>query len=263
MRLGAQLFTCRELCRDADGLERTLDAIAEIGYPCVQVSGIGPIPPEHVADILRRSGLECAGTHMGWDAFLNDLDRVIDTHRMWGCRHAAIGALPPQYRTAEGLERFLEELPPVAEGLAAADIDFSYHNHDFEFFRLEPGPAGATWLGALYDRTRPEHLKAELDVYWVQAGGGDPAAWIERLGPRQPLLHLKDMLIRLDADAEGGRERRFAEIGEGNLNWPAILEAARRVGVEYALVEQDNCYECTPIESLRISHANLKRMGVQ
>jgi sugar phosphate isomerase/epimerase len=58
------------------------------------------------------------------------------------------------------------------------------------------------------------------------------------------------------------REVRMAEIGEGNLNWPAILGAAAAAGVEWYLVEQDQCYDRTPFESLAISYRNLKEMGL-
>jgi len=107
----------------------------------------------------------------------------------------------------------------------------------------------------LYDQADSRHLKAEIDTYWIQAGGGDPVEWIRKCAGREPLLHLKDMGIT------PGREVRMAEIGEGNLNWPAILKAAEQAGVEYLLVEQDNCYDRGPFESLAISYANLKEMG--
>jgi len=72
---------------------------------------------------------------------------------------------------------------------------------------------------------------------------------------REPLCHLKDMCITAE------REQRFAEIGEGNLNWRAILDAAEHSGVEYLLVEQDQCYGRDPFESLAVSYRNLKAMG--
>ncbi|NQU42161.1 sugar phosphate isomerase/epimerase [bacterium] len=105
-------------------------------------------------------------------------------------------------------------------------------------------------------QTDPKHFKAEIDVYWIQAGGGDPIQWIRKLGKRQPLLHLKDMTMA------PGREQRFAEIGEGNMYFKGILEAAEEVGVEFALVEQDKCYDRDPFESLAISYRNLKAMGL-
>ena len=131
-------------------------------------------------------------------------------------------------------------------------MDFSYHNHSHEMVRI----GKSTWLGMLYEQADPKILKAEIDTYWIQHGGGDPAEWITRCSGRMPLLHLKDMVISED------REQRMSEIGEGNLNWPAILQAAAEAGVEYYLVEQDRCYDRTPFESLEISYRNLKAMGL-
>jgi sugar phosphate isomerase/epimerase len=54
----------------------------------------------------------------------------------------------------------------------------------------------------------------------------------------------------------------MAEIGEGNLNWSAIIDACDAAGVEYALVEQDQTYDRTPFEALEISYNNLREMGL-
>jgi sugar phosphate isomerase/epimerase len=130
-------------------------------------------------------------------------------------------------------------------------MDFSYHNHNHELMRI----GKKTWLGTLYEKADASLLMAEIDTYWIQAGGGDPVSWIARCAGRMPLLHLKDMCIGPE------REQRFAEIGEGNLNWPAILKEAEAAGAEYLLVEQDHCYGRDPFESLAISYRNLSAMG--
>ena len=59
-------------------------------------------------------GLTVAATHMGWPMFLNDLDRVIEIHKMWKCEHPAIGGLPGDYRGVDGVKRFIDELTPIA-----------------------------------------------------------------------------------------------------------------------------------------------------
>ncbi len=107
----------------------------------------------------------------------------------------------------------------------------------------------------LLNETDPRYVQAELDTYWVQHGGGDPAAWIRKVKNRMPVVHLKDMVIQ-------GREQVMAEVGEGNLNWPAILEACREAEVEWYAVEQDICQR-DPFESLEISFKNLKKMGLE
>jgi sugar phosphate isomerase/epimerase len=205
-----------------------------------------------VARLCQQNNLVIASSHTNWDRFLNQLDEVIDIHRLWNCRHPAIGGLPPAYFSLEGLERFLEELQPVVERLSQAGMDFSYHNHSHELARF----SGKTWLARLYEAASPRLLKAEIDTYWIQAGGGDPAQWVRRCAGREPLLHLKDMAVT------PAREQRMAEVGEGNLNWPAILQEARQGGVEWYLVEQDDTYGRDPFESLAISYQNLQHLGV-
>jgi sugar phosphate isomerase/epimerase len=250
--VGAQLFTCREFTKTIEGVEQTLRKVADIGYPSVQISGFGDVDWKDVARMVQDLGLDVASTHTKWDRFKEDLDGVIAEHKLLGCTHPAVGSIGGEYRTPDGLKRFLDELRPIAERLAAEGMDFSYHNHNQELVRF----GDKTWLAMLYEQADPDVLKAEIDTYWIQAGGGDPAAYIRMCAGREPLVHFKDMSITAD------REVRMAEIGEGNLNWPEIIDACVEGGVEYALVEQDNCYERDPFESLAISYRNLREMGL-
>lgn len=249
--LGAQLYTVREYTKTLPEIERTLQRIKAVGYTAVQLSALGPVDPRELAKRLDDSGLTVAATHVSWERCLKDPDRLIEEHQMWRCRHMAIGGLPDSYYNAEGVRRFIDEVTPLAEKLARLGMDFSYHNHNHELARCN----GEVWLEKLYREAPPEVLKAELDTYWIQAGGGDPAAWVRRCTGREPLLHLKDMAITPQ------REIRMAEIGEGNLNWPAILAEAEKGGVEYLLVEQDHCYGRDPFDSLALSYRNLRAMG--
>jgi sugar phosphate isomerase/epimerase len=251
--VGAQLYTIRDFTKTLDGIAQSLQKVAAIGYKAIQVSAFGPVDPADVRRLAVETNLTIAATHMSWDRFRTNLDEVIAIHKLWECPHAAIGSLPGEYYSLDGLKRFLDELQPVGAGLAREGIDFSYHNHNHELERF----GGKTWLAQLYEQAPPALLKAELDVYWIQAGGGDPAAWIRRCAGRQPLLHLKDMAMG------PAREQRMAEIGEGNLNWPAILAAAAESGVQWYLVEQDHCYGRDPFESLAISYRNLLAMGLR
>jgi sugar phosphate isomerase/epimerase len=250
--VGAQLYTVREFTKTITDVAETLKKVADIGYTAIQISGFGPVEPAEVAKMVEDNGLTVAATHMGWPMFLEDVDNVIEIHKMWSCVHPAIGGLPREYHTVDGLKKFLDELAPIAEKLAAEGMDFSYHNHNHELIKH----GGKTWLAMLYEQAPPEMLKAEIDTYWIQAGGGDPAAWVLKCAGREPLLHLKDFTMAPP------REQRFAEIGEGNMNWPAILKAAKEGGVEWYLVEQDRCYDRDPFESLAISYRNLNAMGL-
>jgi sugar phosphate isomerase/epimerase len=251
--LGAQLYTVREFCKTIPDIAATFKKITAIGYRAVQISGVGPVDPKELSAVLKDNGLTAACTHMPWKRFLDDLDNVIAEHKLWNCTHAAIGLLPREYHSSEGIRLFLDQLPPVAGRLKAEGMDFSYHNHSGEFVRFD----GSLMLDTLMQETSPDVLKMEIDTYWVQAGGGNPAKWIRKAAGRIPLLHLKDYAMAL-----GEPHPRMAAIGEGNLDWPEILVAAKDAGVQWYLVEQDDCYGRDPIDCLAASYRNLRQMGL-
>jgi sugar phosphate isomerase/epimerase len=252
MVLGAQLYTVRDRLQTLSDVAETLHKVAKIGYTAFQVAGLGPVDPRELAKVFEDSGMACACTHSPWVRFLHDLDALIEEHKMWRCRHLAIGVLPEIYDTPDGSRRFADQLGPILERLSKEGMDLSCHNQHQDFTRYN----GRTMLEFLLDLTRESGLRLELDTYWVQMGGGDPAVWIRKCAGRVPIVHLKDMVV------SPAHEIHFAEVGEGNLNWPAILGAAAGSGVEYCMVEQDKCYGRDPFESLAISYRNLKEMGL-
>lgn len=249
--VGAQTYTIRDFCKTESEIAASFAKLAKCGYRAVQVSGLGVEDARVLRRLLDENGLSCAATHVGGDKFLKNLSWVVDFHKTLNCEHAAIGGMPAEYRSGEGCARFAREFSEIARKLKAEGISFSYHNHSFEFEKFD----GRLMLDVLIQESDPEVFMLELDTYWVQHGGGDPAAWIDKVKGRIPLLHLKDMTVR------GQKGPIMAEVGEGNLNWPAIMAAARAAGTRWYLVEQDAC-ERDPFESLRISLENLKKMGL-
>lgn len=249
--LAAQLYTVREFTKTREDFAASIKKVRDIGYTAVQVSAIGPIPHEDVLHITRDLGLTICNTHIGYDRLTEELDDVIAQHRLWQTKHVAIGSMPQEFRADEaGYRRFAAVANQIGEKLHDAGLTFSYHNHSFEFVRF----GSRTGLDLIYEETDPRFVQAEIDTYWVQHGGGDPAAWIRAMHNRMPVVHLKDMVIH-----QG--EQTMAEVGEGNLNWPAILQACQEANVEWYAIEQDICQR-DPFESLKISFENLKAMGL-
>ena len=253
-RLAAQLYTVRDFCKTTDDFRTSMAKIAAIGYTAVQVSGIGPtIPHQEVRAITDANGLAICITHVGFDYLQNDLDSAIAQHKLWNCPNVAIGSMPPAYREGgeAGFVKFAHDATEIGHKLADAGLTFSYHNHSFEFVRF----GNRTGLDLIYEESDPAYLKAEIDTYWVQHGGGDVISWIDKMADRMPVIHFKDMVI------DGGQQV-MAEIGEGNLNWEGILEACELADVEWYAIEQDVCRR-DPFESLAISYDNLRAMGVE
>jgi len=249
-QIAAQLYTLRDFLKTPEDIAKTLPRVAALGYRAVQLSALGPIDTKELKQLVEDAGLTVCATHVGFDRLRDDLDGVVEEHQTLGCPYVAIGSMPNQYRTAEGYPQFAREASEVARKMKERGLQFGYHNHSFELERFD----GRTGLEILYSDSDPEVFNAEIDTYWIQHGGGDPAAWIRQVKGRIPVIHFKDMAV-------SGGKPVMAEVGEGNLNWPAILEACREAGVRWYVVEQDVCQR-DPFESLGISFKNLQGMGV-
>ncbi|MCL2404128.1 MAG: sugar phosphate isomerase/epimerase [Defluviitaleaceae bacterium] len=246
MKIGAQLYTVRNFTQTAEDFATTIKKIADMGYKYVQVSAIGPIPAQEVADICKQYGVGIAITHTNPARIKDDTDTVIAEHRIMGAKYIGIGAMPGGYeRTAEGVRRFIADFTPAAEKIHAAGMTLMYHNHDFEYEKYD----GKLMMDYLADEF--PKIGFTLDTYWVQAGGADPAAWLRKLSGRVGVIHYKDM-----AWAKG--KQLMAEVMEGNLNWESIFEATKAANVEYVMVEQDDCYGADPFTCLKTSYDNLK-----
>jgi len=252
LKIAAQLYTIREFDKTPEDIAASMKKIRQIGYDAVQVSGMGPIEPERLKEIMDKEGLTICATHIGFDRLKNELDMVIKEHKLWNCKYVGLGSMPDRYRkSAEACREFIREISPIAKEIKASGLQFIYHNHNFEFAKYD----GKTLMDILFEETDPDTFGFEIDTYWVQCGGADPIQWINKVEGRMQVVHFKDMVVNSEAKSI------MAEVGEGNLNWKGIIEACEKTGVEWCPVEQDFCQR-DPFESLAISFNNLKKMGL-
>ncbi len=249
MKLALQLYTLREYTKTPREIQKTLARVRKMGYQAVQMSGMGPIDAQELAKILAGEGLVAAATHVAWKDNEASVPKIVEDLHHWNCAYTAISSMPEGFRSAEGYHQFARAAGEAAKEFRAAGISLSYHNHSFEFARI----GEKIGLEILFDESDPA-LEAEIDTYWVQHGGADPAAWIERLSGRVPLVHLKDMTSINGQPA-------MAEVGEGNLNWPRILAALERAETRWYMVEQDVCQR-DPFESAQISYDHLTAWNI-
>ncbi|AIQ47089.1 xylose isomerase [Paenibacillus sp. FSL R7-0273] len=248
--IAAQMYTLREFTKTPEGLRESFQKLKEIGYKAVQISGIGPIDPQLVKEYADEAGLAICATHVPWSRLVNDLEALAAEHKLWNCKYIGLGSLPAEYQTSrEGYRSFVSQASEIARTLKEKHgLQFIYHNHDFEFERFD----GTTGMEVLLSESDADAVGFELDLYWVQAGGGSPVSWVRKVEGRMQVVHLKDMAIV-------ERKAAFAEIGEGNMNYPDIIEACRETSVEWYVVEQDVCRR-DPFESLAISLNYLKKL---
>jgi sugar phosphate isomerase/epimerase len=252
-RIALQDYTVRDYMKSASDIAATLAKVAAIGYTCIEDCFYGSIGAAEMRKICDGVGLTIVSTHTGFQPMQDELAKVVDDHNTLGAKFAGIGGMPGEFRTsAEGFANFGKLAEKVARSLAAEGLTFFYHNHSFELAKFN----GEVGLDVLYANCDGAYVKTELDLYWVQHGGGSPVSWLKKMAGRTPLVHFKDMLITLEM------QQQFAEVGEGNLEWGEIIPICEANGVQYAIVEQDTCQR-DPLESIKISYNNLRAMGLE
>jgi sugar phosphate isomerase/epimerase len=250
-QLAVQLYTLRDFTKTPSEIGRTLARVKKMGYDAVQISALGKIEAPELGKILREEGLKCCASHVSLERLKDSTQEVIDDHRLWGCKYVAIGWWESREAKKQPWIDLARVFNALAERVKGSEIRLGYHNHSQELAKYE----GKTAMQILLEEFSPE-VWWEIDTYWIQHGGGDPAAWIDKVAGRIPCVHLKDMAILPD------RTQLMAEVGEGNLNWDSIIAACRRAGVQWYIIEQDVCQR-DPFESLAISLANARGMGLK
>lgn len=254
LQIGAQMYSVRDHTQTAEEMLVTLKALKAMGYNTCQLSGHNrEIPAEQIKDMLDETGMQCVSTHISFQEMEEDLDKVIATHKLWGCEYPGIGGLPVEYRGGpDGYREFAKRASKVADKLLDNGMHFVYHNHAFEFQRHQP--EGKTGLEILFEETSPS-LMFELDLFWVQRGGGSPLEWIKKVEGRMDVVHFKEM------NGTADNQSTMAPIGKGNMNWSAIMDACDEIGVKYALIEQDNAVQLGSLDCMLYSLMTLKKLG--
>jgi sugar phosphate isomerase/epimerase len=228
------LYTLRDHLKTREDALASFDKVAKIGYQSVQVSGMSPdlFPEEELVSVLKERGLSICATHEPGDAILNETGAVIERLQKLQVKYTAY-PYPAwiDFTDKASVDGLIKGLDAAGEKMAGAGITLTYHNHALELYRT----GGKSILERIYDETAPENLQGELDTHWIQRGGGCVLDWICKLNGRLPLLHIKDFSINEK------QEPQFAEIGNGNMNFPAIVAAAEKAGCQHYIVEQDTC----------------------
>lgn len=263
------------------GAFETLRKVSELGYNAVEVSQV-PMDDKNVSELERAQtelGMDVASLSVMMEkpvgrpgeSLKDDFDKIVNDAKRLDTKLLRIGMLPFGAMTSiDAVIDFAKETNGYAERLRQEGLSLYYHNHHIEFAKFD----GKYMLDIINENSPAMGL--EIDVHWVQRGGLDPVRTLEKYAGNTAMVHLKDYRIgMLPESALGYLETgdfanfmtefknvvQFAEVGEGNLDFPSIIPAAQAAGAQYLLVEQDELYGRTVWEVLETSHRNLTTMG--
>lgn len=250
--IGIQLYTLRkQLSEDVVG---TIQAVAKAGYQ--QVEPYGFPDSDEMIQVSKDHGLAVNSSHFAWEAVTNPekagegaYEKILAAAKADGLTHLVIPYLHAHERTSlDDYKRIAERCNIAAEMAKTAGIQLAYHNHSFEFAKLDGKNTG---YGVLM-KEFSDNMKFEIDVFWVKLAGVEPVKLMKKLNGRVSQLHLKDLKIGTPMpNFESVDKEAFKELGNGMIPMEPIIEAASGVGVEHCHVEQDHSPH--PIKSVQQS----------
>lgn len=207
-----------------------------------------------VRKLLEENGLGVCGAHFGYGDYADParLSANMAYCKAMGIRHLMCSGVADT-GTVAGYRASCAVFNEVGRKCRDEGLVFNYHNHAWEFNALEGGSLNGMQIIA--SETDPELVKFNIDVFWVTIGGEDPAAFIRRHASRAGYYHFKD-----GRKSEGGLE--FLELGRGVVDLKGAMAAAREVGAEWIVAEQDQT-RLPHLESATISRTYLRdELGV-
>lgn len=253
MQIGAQLYTAYQRTQTLEDFENTLERVARIGYRAVQVSGTCPYEPQWLRDRLNKNGLVCAMTHVAPQRILEEPEVLVKEHEIFNCRHIGIGGMPNALRgSLEGYQEFCRQFLPAALRIRDAGGKLLYHNHWFEFERLD----GKNVLERILEDFPEDAIDFTLDLGWAAFAGEDVLALIDMLKGRISRIHLKDY-ANMPQDGSITTPAYLRPIYEGKLDYDAYIPALAAAGTQYMLVEQDFCYDEDEFDCLARSYEHV------
>jgi sugar phosphate isomerase/epimerase len=233
-----QMYSVRDLIGNpnkyAQNHESTLKALAKMGYTAIEAANYdngklyGVTPEQFKADI-EAAGMEVLSSHVGhnlnneelksgkFDEALKWWAQCIDTHKRAGMKYIVNPGVnfPNTLAEADIICKYLNK---VGEMVNAAGMKFGYHNHSYEFNKVE----GQVWYDYMIKHTDADKVFYEMDVYWAVRGQVSPVEYFKKYPNRFTLLHIKD-------------HKEFGE--SGMVGFDAIFNNADKAGLKHLVVE--------------------------
>jgi sugar phosphate isomerase/epimerase len=277
-KLGVQMMMLKDQVAEV-GMYPVLEQLAALDLKCVEVSQI-PMDETNTADLekaVKEMGFDVGALSValqprpGTDSLVTDFDKIVSDCKRLGTRFVRIGMMPFEAMVSkDATEAWALELNPYAKRLAEQGITLCYHNHHADLIKFD-----GERIFDIVRRVAPD-VFFEVDLHWVQRGGMAPLDMLKEYTGVCKLIHVKDFrvaalpqeaidLFNSGKFAEGYDKFvnivQFAEVGQGNMNWPELFPASIAAGAEYFFIEQDMTYGRDPMDCIKDSRDYIRSIG--
>ena len=234
--LGVQAYTFRKSF--PINAAKTLDTIKMMGFTEIEGGGNG-MSLVDFRKLCDDRGISIPSTGAGYDELIKYPDSIIYRAKILGAKYIMCAWIPHSngVLTFENAKKAVEDFNRVGKILKENGLIFCYHAHGYEFQPYE----NKFLLDYIFENTNPDYVSFEMDVFWIQFGGGDPVALLEKYGGRWKLVHLKDMRKGTIKNLTGlSSPENDVPLGTGEIDIPGILKEAKKIGIKHYFIEDES-----------------------
>ena len=260
-RRGIQLYTLRDAMTNQAEATSVLNALGRMGYTEVETAGHYGWTAKQFRSVLKRAGLRAVSGHDG------PTDDLTNTNWQDSCREtleyaAELGqkftgfAWFPEPRPVSKFEALAERFNEAGELAKDYGLTFFYHNHDFEFTTKQAD--GSPVYDLLLERTDPDLVMFELDLYWIIYGGENPLQYLSDHAERFFAYHVKDRVWKDRPDADD-----FEDAGPGRIDFRDIFAVGDDGPDKHYFIEHDQPLLSHPDLGTPKAQLTTAKVGIQ
>jgi len=198
---------------------------------------------KEVLTIIKESHIKVPSIHTDLETLRHKMGQLAEAAQVLGFTYVTLPAIPEEERkTLDDYKKIIDDFNHIGESAKKEGIRFAYHNHGYGMVEMQ----GQVPLNLIIEKTDPELVHLEMDLYWTVAGGGDPVAYLKKYPNRYKMMHVKNMKKHIRFSGDGGDPKQWIELfpfmttaDDGVLDLKSILEQAKKSGVKHFFVEQD------------------------
>lgn len=222
----------------AEDVPGTLDIIKEMGLTNIEFSSLFGETSSRLREMLDERGLICTSFGASYNAVVNNTEQVIEDAHNLGAKYVRVASIPHDSPfSIEDAQRAVNDFNEAGRILKENGLKFNYHNHGYEFLPYDDG----TFYDYIVQNTDPEFVNFELDVFWAAHPGKNPVEILSTYPDRFNLVHLKDLKHGIEHNFTGRAPVEYdVPLGDGQIDFPGLLEAARNSNIEYLYIEDES-----------------------
>ena len=230
-----------------------------VDVPIVKDCGMIPLATHFMPGYITGKWERAARMNMKPpDGYL--FENLVEDCEKNGIKYMGIANImrPEDAEVLDDFKRFADKTNKCAEISKSAGIQLYYHNHAFEFETME----GSTPYQAMLSIFDTDLVKLEVDVFWSTVAGYEPIRFMNDVSDWLLFLHMKDLKQMPEDGGTSIPPEYFIELGTGVLDWKSILTEAKKLGVEYVIIDQDSTQMEDKMASLKMNCDYVRSLGI-